>query len=129
VRRHTEDTFAQHTLAQTYRHVVDSDIVLQSTQTCIALISDNTFFTVKGNFVFRCVNVRIPRCFFAQEVNFLPGMAASVAQAAKRDFVAVLLALARQYGVDVGVNRDSQDELLEKTFKKVVCRGPEAQGL
>jgi hypothetical protein len=86
----------------------------------MALISDNTFFTVKGNCVFHVVNVRIPRCFFAQEVNFLPGMAASVAQAAKRAFVAVLLALARQYGVGVGVDRDSNDDLLEKTFRRAM---------
>jgi hypothetical protein len=36
-------------------------------------------------------------------------MAASVAQAAKRAFVAVLLALARQYGVDVGIPPRSPD--------------------
>jgi hypothetical protein len=105
--RHPEHTFAQHTLPQTRRHVVDNYIVLQSTQTCIALISDNTFFTVKGNFVFHGVNGRIPRCFFAREVNFLPGMAASVAQAAKRAFVAVSLALAN--------------------FESSVCYGPGKQ--
>jgi hypothetical protein len=62
-----------HTHAQTYgtrtctdiQTVVDTDIVHQSTQTCVARISDNTFFTVKGNFEPRGVNVRIPRCIFA----------------------------------------------------------------
>jgi hypothetical protein len=98
------------------------------TESILAGILDKTIFTVMGIFAFHGVKVYIPKCIFCRAVSLLPDMAASVAQAAKRAFVAVLLALARQYGVDVGINRDSKDELLEKTFKKVVCRAHPDKG-
>ena len=49
-------------------------------------------------------------------------MATSISQLAKRAFLTILLALARQYGVDTGVGRDSEDSLLDAAFRKVIRR-------
>ena len=47
-------------------------------------------------------------------------MAASPLQLAKRALVTLLLALAKSYGVPLGINRDSTDKVVLDSFRKVV---------
>jgi hypothetical protein len=47
---------------------------------------------------------------------------------AKRAFVAVLLEIARLYGLRPAVNRDSADKDLDKAFKQVILRAHPDKG-
>ncbi|CAE7225582.1 unnamed protein product [Symbiodinium natans] len=49
-------------------------------------------------------------------------MVSGPVQIAKRAFVSLLLALAQQYGLDVKINRDSEEKSLEAAYRKVVRR-------
>ena len=49
----------------------------------------------------------------------LLAMPCSLAQRAKRSFVAVLASLGRQWGVHIGVTRESEDADVERAFKRV----------
>jgi hypothetical protein len=55
-------------------------------------------------------------------------MVTSVRAKAKRAFVAVLLEIARLYGLRPSINRDSSDGELEKAFKKVILRAHPDKG-
>ena len=53
-------------------------------------------------------------------LNLYCQMAASPLQLAKRALVTLLLALAKSYGVRLGINRDSTDKVVLDSFRKVV---------
>ena len=46
----------------------------------------------------------------------------SPATALKRALVSLLLSIARQYGIVLNIKRDSPDEHIKKSFRKVVIR-------
>ena len=55
-------------------------------------------------------------------------MVASAKQLAKRAFLTILLEVARLYGLQPNINRESGDGDLEKTWKKVILRAHPDKG-
>jgi len=55
-------------------------------------------------------------------------MAASACQLAKRAFLTLLIVVAKLYGLSAGVNRNSSDQDIEKSFRMVSKRAHPDKG-